>query len=187
MIATNLLEFFRNPCQFGPIIAILWLFIAPISLTYIVTFPFFVLFPLGIILLLRIIETERVPQESSQNRGLLAARIVASLKRLRYRLSTLVEGFVGGWLEEIFDLDDANAFYFLSSCFLHSLSFSSSSLSSSPRSSLSSSSFHSSSPPYLESSQQAQSVLALPTSHHSTLPSQRAIVGPEWSSSPSLA
>ncbi len=118
MIATNLLEFFRNPCQFGPIIAILWLFIAPISLTYIVTFPFFVLFPLGIILLLRIIETERVPQESSQNRGLLAARIVASLKRLRYRLSTLVEGFVGGWLEEIFDLDDANAFYFLFGWFI---------------------------------------------------------------------
>ena len=74
-----------------------------------------------------------------------------------------------------------------SSCSLHSSSFSSSSPSSSLHSSLSSSSFHSSSLLYSESLQQAQSVPAPPTSRHSTLPSQRAIVGREWSSSPSLA
>src|SRR6266545_4865057 len=73
-----------------------------------------------------------------------------------------------------------------SSCFLHSSSFSPSSPSSSPHSSLSSSSFHSSSPLSSELLPRAQSVLALPMSRHSTLPSQRAIVGREWSSSPSL-
>jgi len=72
------------------------LFIAlPFSLTYIISFPFLVLFPLGIVLLLKIIETEPVPSETSQSHGLLAARIVISLKSLRYRLSLAVGKFVG--------------------------------------------------------------------------------------------
>src|SRR6266545_2058695 len=71
--------------------------------------------------------------------------------------------------------------------FLRSSSFSFCSLSSSPHSSLSSSLFLSSSPLYLESSQRAPSVLVHPTSRPSTLPSQGAIVGHEWSSSPSSA
>ena len=54
-------------------------------------------------LLLRLIETEPVHQESSQSRGLLAAQIVASLQMLRYQLSSAVRKFVGGWLKEIFD------------------------------------------------------------------------------------
>jgi len=64
-------------------------------------FPFFVVFPLGIVPLLRIIETEPVPPETTRNRGLLAARIVASLQNVRYWMISAAEDFVGGWLEEI--------------------------------------------------------------------------------------
>ena len=77
-----------------------------------ITFPVFVLFPLGIILVLRIIETQPVTQESSQNRGLLAAQIVAALQRLRYRLSSTVGNFVGGFLKEIFGGDKMFLFLF---------------------------------------------------------------------------
>jgi len=45
---------------------------------------------------------QAVPSETSQSRGLLAARIVISLQSLRYRLSSAVTEFVGGWLEKIF-------------------------------------------------------------------------------------
>jgi len=76
--------------------------VLPISLTYIITFPFFVLFPLGIVLLLIIIKTEPVPKESSQSRGLLAVRIVASLPRFRYKLTSKVSNFVEEWLQKFF-------------------------------------------------------------------------------------
>ena len=98
-VATDILDFLRNPCEY----ALLRLFIViPILLTYIISFPLFVVFPLGVILLLKIIETEPVPSETPQSRGLLAARIVVSLKSLRYRLSSAVGKFVGRWLGEIF-------------------------------------------------------------------------------------
>jgi len=101
--ATAILDFLRNPCEDGPIYALLKLFITlPLFLTYIISFPFFIVFPLGIVLLLKIIETEPVPSEASQSRGLLAARIVVSLESLRYTLSSAVTEFVGGWLEKIF-------------------------------------------------------------------------------------
>ena len=105
-LGIDLLPFLQNPCKAGPILALFGLFIAlPIFLTYAITFPFFVLFPLGIVLLLRVIETEPVSRETPQSRGLLAARIVASLQSLLYRLSSAVGKFVGRWLEEIFSGD----------------------------------------------------------------------------------
>jgi len=111
-LGIDLLPFLRNPCEAGPILALLGLSIAlPIFLIYVVSFPFFVLFPLSIILLLRIIETEPVSQETSQSRGLLAARIVASLQSLRYRLSSAVGKFVGRWLKEIFSGDVLTFFF----------------------------------------------------------------------------
>ena len=70
-----------------------------------ISFPLFVLFPLGIILLLRIIETEPVLEETSHTRSLLAAQIVASLQTLRYRLSSSVGKFVGRWLKKVFGAD----------------------------------------------------------------------------------
>jgi len=59
-IATDILNFLRNPCQDGPIVTLLFFIVLPILLTYIISFPFFIMFPLGIILLLKIIETEAV-------------------------------------------------------------------------------------------------------------------------------
>ena len=80
--------------------------ILPIGFIYIITFPLFVLFPLGIVLLLKIIKTEPVPSETTQSRGFLAARIVASLQNLRYRLGFAVGRYVGRWLEDIFRRGD---------------------------------------------------------------------------------
>jgi len=111
--AAGILNFLRNPCEYGPIAALILLFIIlPITLTYTISFPFFVVFPLGVVLLLKIIETEPVPSETSQSRGLLAARIVVSLKSLRYRLSSAVGKFVGRWLEKIFHGTDFVHFIF---------------------------------------------------------------------------
>ena len=104
-LAAGILYILRNPYAGGPIFTLVRLFVVlPLDLTYIITFPFFVLFPLGIILLLRIIETKPVPQKSSQNRGLLAARIVESLQNFRYRLTSAVTKFVEEGLEGIFRL-----------------------------------------------------------------------------------
>ena len=101
--AILILQLLLNLCEDGPSEALIGLFIPiPVLLTYIITFPFLVVFPLGIILFLRIIETEPVSQETSQSRGLLAARIIASLQRLRYRLGSAVGKFVGRWLKKIF-------------------------------------------------------------------------------------
>ena len=111
--ATLILAVLRNPCEGGPVFALFTLLIfLPIAITFMVTFPFFILFPLGTILLLRIIETEPVPEETSQTRGFLAAQIVASLQSHRYTLSSAVGKFVGGWLEQIFT-DGGGAFSFL--------------------------------------------------------------------------
>ena len=111
-------DILRNLCRAGPIPALLRLFIVlPIILTYIISFLCFVVFPLGIILLLKIIEIEPVhSSEKTQTRGLLAARIVASLQRFRYRLSSAVGKFVGGWLERIFGAPDS--FFFLFGWFI---------------------------------------------------------------------
>ena len=78
-------------------------------LPYIITFPVFVLFPLGIVLLLRVIETEPVSPPTSQSCGLLAARIVTSLQRFLYRLMSIVSGFVRNKLEEIFECSGISA------------------------------------------------------------------------------
>jgi len=96
-----------NPCKNGPIIAFLNLVVgAPMAFTYIISFPFFVLFPLGIVSVLKILETQLVPPETTQSRRLLAAKVVASLQNLRYRLSSAVGDFFGGWLGVIFDGED---------------------------------------------------------------------------------
>jgi len=101
--AILILQLLLNLCEDGPSEALIGLLIStPILLTYIITFPFLVVFPLGIILFLRIIETEPVSQETSQSCGLLAAQIIASLQRLRYQLGSAVGKFVGRWLKKIF-------------------------------------------------------------------------------------
>jgi hypothetical protein len=96
-------EFLRNPCKYSLFAFLFGLFLyLPIFLTYVITFPFFVLFPLGIVFLLGIIKTEPV-QVRSQNRGLLATRIIESLQQFRYRATSIVSKFVGKWLAKICD------------------------------------------------------------------------------------
>jgi hypothetical protein len=96
-------EVLRNPCQVGPAAFLAALSVVPFSLTYVITFPFFVLFPLGIVLLLRIVQTEPVRRQvTSPSRGLLATRIVESLQIFRYWLMSVVSKFVENRLAEIF-------------------------------------------------------------------------------------
>ena len=103
LFASIFLLFLRKPCEDGPIHALVMLFVfTPVSLTYIIPFPIFILFPLGIILLLRIIEADPVSQEPSQGRGLLAAQTVASLQRYRYCLTSAITKWVQSWLDNIF-------------------------------------------------------------------------------------
>src|SRR6266498_2870723 len=98
-----MLNFPRDPCFNGPIYALFLLFIViPIALTYIISFPFFVLFPLGTVFLLRIIKTEPVRKATSPSRGLLAAQIITSMQRFRYRLTSTVSKFVENRLEKMY-------------------------------------------------------------------------------------
>ena len=72
-------------------------------LLYILTLPFFVLFPLSTILLLKVIKTKPASQDTpSQSRGLLANRMVSSLQKLRYRLTSEVSQFVANKMAEVF-------------------------------------------------------------------------------------
>ena len=106
MFATEILEFFEDPCEGGFILFLLGTFFAaPIFLSYIVTFPVFVVFPIGIVFLLKIIKTKPVqaPEDTpSQNRSLLAVRILSALQTFRFRLTSTVSKFVGKRLSEIF-------------------------------------------------------------------------------------
>lgn len=94
-----IVEFFKIP--YGVINFLINFFVLPFDLIYIITFPFFVLFPLSIVLLLKIIKTKPAPQETSQSRGLLAARTVAALQKFRYWLTSIVSEFVGNKLAQV--------------------------------------------------------------------------------------
>jgi len=112
------LDLLGDSCEGGPI-AVFILFVGiPILFTISIGFSFFVLFLLGIVLLLRNIESEPILKETSRSRGLLAARIIASFQGFRYRLTSAVTKFVRNlkWLQEIFR--EGNGFAdFISSLF----------------------------------------------------------------------
>ena len=75
-------------------------------LFYSFTLPFFILFPLGTVLLLRVIKTEPIPEEiPSEGRGLLANRMVSSLQTFRSWLTSEVGEFVANQMAEVFDGD----------------------------------------------------------------------------------
>ena len=101
--AAVILELIQDPCDEGPSSFIgLLLFAMPLGLVYMATFPFFVLFPLGTLSLLRVIQTDPVPPDTSKSRGLLATRIIAALQRFRYWLTSTVTVFVEKRLTMIF-------------------------------------------------------------------------------------
>src|SRR6266542_1069750 len=98
--ATNILEFLQNPCAGGLCDALVRFFI---------TLPF----PLAIVTLLRIVETEPVTTAQSPGRGLIAIRIVIGLRRLRYWLTFSINQFFGAWLKRIFDDNDSTLSFFV--------------------------------------------------------------------------
>ena len=66
------------------------------------TLPFFILFPLGTVFLLRLMKSEPAPQDiPSQSRGLLANRIVSSLQTFRFKLTSEVNQYVGNKLVDV--------------------------------------------------------------------------------------
>ena len=101
-------------CRDGVVVSFVLIFFdLPINLIYILTLPFFILFPLGAIFLLKIIKTEPAPQSRpSQSRGLLAIRIVSSLQMFRFWLISAVSQFVGDRVEEVFEGDFFVGFLF---------------------------------------------------------------------------
>lgn len=110
--AADIFLFLRNPCIKGPVVALpVLFFVVPMGLAYIISFPFFVLFPLVTIVLLRTINAKLVPPETPQSRGLLAAQIIASLQRFRYQLTSKVSGFVGNRLAKLFDYHGVSGFF----------------------------------------------------------------------------
>ena len=105
MITSEILpDIFAEPCGDGvAVFFVMFCLEVPIMLFYLITFPFFILFPLGIACLLRVIKTEPPQDTPSQNRGLLANRIVSSLKMLRYWLTSEVSEFVGNLMAAVFN------------------------------------------------------------------------------------
>ena len=93
------IEVFQHSSRHGCGVFVL----VPLVLTYIITLPVFVLFPLGAVFLLRIIKTEPGPKQTSQSRGLLAARIVTALQKFRYTLTSFVSKFVEKTMEDILE------------------------------------------------------------------------------------
>ena len=95
------------------------LVVIPYSLLFIVTWPVFVLFPLGILLLLQIIKTEQV--ERIQDNKVVASRVVFALLRARYKLTHSIRrhfGRSGGPLGKIVDKgNDYHSFSFITDWF----------------------------------------------------------------------
>jgi hypothetical protein len=107
-ILSGISRFFRNPCEDGFFVFLGALYFhLPFALIYVITFPFFILFPLGIVFILRIIKTEPVgPQVTSLSRGLLTTQIIEFLQELRYWLTSIVSNFVESRLARIFAVPD---------------------------------------------------------------------------------
>ena len=97
--------FVRDPCSDGVVGFFFDVFlILPIGLFYVITLPLFTLFPLAIVVLLKVVKTEPSPQKTPfQSRGLLANRMVSSTQKFRYWLTSKVTKFVENRMKEIFD------------------------------------------------------------------------------------
>jgi len=111
----NLIEVFsipEDPCKFGLCFAFYILFIYfPFCLFMLSSFCLLIPFSLGIILLLKILRTSPVGEEPSGSRGLIAARIVLALHKLRYQLTSYIATVSEEWLRELFDEGSMSAFF----------------------------------------------------------------------------
>ena len=112
--ATNILEFLRDPCTDDLCDALVRFFIKlPFILFISLSLCLLLPFPLAIIAMLRIVETDPVATDRLSGRGLIAFRIVIGLRRVRYRLSLSINRFFGAWLKKIFDDDDSTFSFFV--------------------------------------------------------------------------
>ena len=80
----------------------------PIYFSYLITLPFFILFPLGTVFLLRVIKTDPTPAQNTplQNRGLLANRMVTSSQKFSFWLTSAVSEFVANKMSDVFEEKD---------------------------------------------------------------------------------
>ena len=110
--ATNATNFFRNPCKVGVRSALLGLFIViPWSLFVVVVHCLFLPFPLGTILLLKVLKTTPVKEERSDSRQLIAVQIILSLRNLRYRLTKYIGEVSQKRLKKFLDEESYSGFF----------------------------------------------------------------------------
>ncbi len=102
IVADDVLGFLLDPCSGGVCDAILFLvFVIPFLSFAFLSFCILVPFPLGIILLLKILKTSPVTEDLSDSRGLIAAQILHSLRKLRYRLTSYIARVSEKWLRKL--------------------------------------------------------------------------------------
>jgi len=104
-LATDISDFYRDLCKEGPIVALLVLFVGiPIWLFLMLSLVVLIPFPLGIVFLLKIIKTEPITTVPSNARdGLIAARIILTLREFRHYLTSSISIIIGRWFKVIFD------------------------------------------------------------------------------------
>jgi len=83
---------YYNGCNFPSALG-LYLLRLPLRLIFVLTYPVFLLFPLGIFFLLWIIKTKKV--EKAQDDNTVATRVVLTLRRLRYKLTHSIRQYFG--------------------------------------------------------------------------------------------
>ena len=118
--ATNILEFLRNPCTDDPCDALVRFFITlPFILLISLSLCLLLPFPLAIVTMLKIVETDPVVTDHlSSGRGLIAIRIVIGLRKVRYWLTFSISRFFGTWLKKIFDDNHSTLSFFVGWFFL---------------------------------------------------------------------
>jgi len=75
-----------------------------------VTLWLFLPFPLGIIFLVKVLKSKPVIDEPLHTRGLVAARIVYAIRKVRYRLTSYTATISEKWLREFLDDKSLSAF-----------------------------------------------------------------------------
>ena len=113
VIAVNTFGHLQDPCKKGlhGAAIILFIIIVPFALFFASTLCLFIPFPLGIILLLKVLKTSPVAQEPSGTHGLIAARIVLSLRKFCYQLTSYITTIPEKWLKETFGKESLSAFF----------------------------------------------------------------------------
>ena len=109
--ATGIFNTLMDPCNEGVFMAVFSLFFAlPLSVLLTSILCLLLPFPLGIIFLLKILQTKPVTEGPSDGRGLIAARVLLSLRKFRYRLTSYIARVSEGWLLELLDGRDQFSF-----------------------------------------------------------------------------